>query len=76
MSLSQHTHVITDVIKRMKIVWHGGGDLVTVMYCISGLSACPGQPNLTVGQADIHANLPDGQPNMFTFLLIFNKLDK
>jgi hypothetical protein len=25
------------------------------------LSACPGQPNLAVGQADFHAYLPDGE---------------
>jgi hypothetical protein len=32
-----------------------------------GLSACPGQPNLTVGQADFHAYLPDGQLNILLF---------
>jgi hypothetical protein len=43
---------------------------------LQGPSACLGQPNLAVGQADTHANLPAGQPNISLFSLIFNTLDK
>jgi hypothetical protein len=34
------------------------------------MSACLGQPNLAVGQADFHVNLPDGQPNILHFVAI------
>jgi hypothetical protein len=33
-----------------------------------GLSACPGQSNLAVRQAEFHANLPDRQPNISLFV--------
>jgi hypothetical protein len=45
----------------------GGVIIIMVRARHQGLPTCPGQPNLVVGQADIYANLPDGQSNILPF---------